>query len=206
MLDFTNYKSILCLDGDLPRVSFFNNNLPIIAADGAANQLMALGIKPELVIGDLDSIRPEHLEQLATFYHYDQNLCDFEKSLRYLHQKDLLPTIIVGLNGGFLDHVLNNINHFMDTNNVLYAPPIYGFTLVSHSAKALNLPFNSKISLLGIPSAKISTQGLKWDLNNAHLSFPGHNSCFNRSVTAEIEITVHEGAILMLIYEDTTVT
>ncbi len=52
LLDVSCYRSILCLDGALPDAAFFKLNLPIIAADGAANQLMQMGYRARMVIGD----------------------------------------------------------------------------------------------------------------------------------------------------------
>lgn len=202
MLNYQKYKSILCLSGELPGADFFAMDLPIIAADGATNQLMNLGITPQLVIGDLDSVLPEHLEKIPHHYHYDQNYCDFEKSLQHLQKMQLLPAIIVGVNGGFLDHILNNINHFLKADCVLYAPPIYGFAMQDKQIHKMELPFNTKISLLGIPSATITTKGLKWNLQQSNLTFPGVNSCFNRTAESAIEIEVHVGSLLILIYDE----
>ncbi len=127
MLDFKHYQSILCLNGDLPHPDFFNHQLPIIAADGAINRLAKMGIKPHMVIGDLDSAEPELLEQNPYLHLPSQETCDYQKCLAYLSQQQLLPTIVVGLNGGHLDHILNNINLFLDTDSLLYAPPIMVF-------------------------------------------------------------------------------
>lgn len=201
MLHFKDYKSILCLNGSLPKKNFFNHGLPIIAADGAANLLMKMGITPDLVIGDLDSLTPGNFKKLKTLHDPDQNTSDFQKSISYLAKNNLLPTVIVGINGGFIDHVLNNINHFIHSKSVLYAPPIYGYCMHAHEKKSFLLPFDTKVSLLGIPSAQVSSQGLKWELFENQFSFPGKNSCFNRSVTPEVKIEVQEGALLILIYE-----
>lgn len=202
MLNFKHYKSILCLDGDLPGADFFETDLPIVAADGAVNRLMQLNIRPSMVIGDLDSALPEHLKIIPSHYHYDQNFCDFEKALQYLERNQLLPAVIVGLSGGYLDHILNNVNHFLQSGCVFFAPPLYGFTVNEGSNKRLILPLNTKISLLGIPSAMVMTTGLKWNLYGDALAFPGKNSCFNRTLEREIKIQVHSGAILVLIYDE----
>ncbi len=199
-VNFNDYCSILCLDGDLPPADFFQTKLPIIAADGAANKLMKMGIEPMMVIGDLDSIEPHYREQLKTHHHYDQNFCDFEKSLSYLEAHDLLPSVIVGVNGGSLDHILNNINIFMRSNNFLYAPPLSGHVLRAGQQKSFLLPLHSKISMMGIPSALVSSVGLKWEMKEMTLSFPGKNSCFNQSAQAEVDLQVHEGSALVLIY------
>ena len=206
MLDLKDYKSILCLSGELPNADFFSTDLPIIAADGATNHLMQLGITPKIIIGDLDSVSPEYLKLIPSHYHYDQNFCDFEKSLQYLEKNKMLPAVIVGLNGGYLDHVLNNVNHFLQVGCVLFSPPIYGFALNEgkNKHKQLTFPLNTKISLLGIPDAIVTTKGLKWNLCDDQLTFPGKNSCFNRTQECEIEIQVHSGAVLILVYDEIT--
>jgi thiamine pyrophosphokinase len=202
LLDVSAYRSILCLDGALPEAAFFKMNLPVIAADGAANQLMRMGIEPSMVIGDLDSISPENRAILKTHYHFDQDFCDFQKSLQYLQSNQLLPAIIVGVNGGTLDHILNNVNIFMTSTNFLYAPPLMGMVMRPHQERELKLPLDTKISMLGIPSAVVTTRGLKWELANSHLSFPGHNSCFNRNTNENVSIKVDAGSLLILIYSE----
>ncbi|KTD05129.1 thiamine diphosphokinase [Fluoribacter gormanii] len=202
VINLSGYQSILCLNGELPDSSFFvAMNLPIIAADGAANSLFKLGIRPQLITGDLDSVRPTLLESHPFLHDRDQNSSDYQKALNYLKDNDLLPAIIVGMNGGHLDHILNNINIFMETNCLLYAPPIRGFVLNEQSRMKLSLPVQTKISLMGIPEATLSSIGLQWDLNDTHLSFPGKTSCFNRTLLPEIVLEVHHGSVLVLIYE-----
>lgn len=200
MINLEAYRSILCLDGTLPEPHFFQSKLPIIAADGAANTLLEMGIKPDIVIGDLDTFEPELHPSIKTFYHEDQNFCDYEKSLQYLKKHNLLPCVVVGVNGGYLDHILNNINIFLQYNLVFYAPPLYGELIKEYSTKTYNLPLYTKISLIGIPEATVSSQGLQWELTQANFSFPGKNSCFNRTTQEKIQITVHTGQVLALIY------
>lgn len=198
------YKSILCLSGTLPGESFFASGqakkLPIIACDGAINALHPLKIRPQIVLGDLDSANPEYLQGLQVLALPDQSKSDFQKGLEYLEQKKLLPSIILGLSGGFLDHILNNINIFFEGNNLFYSPPIVGFFLKTQNTTTFSLPINTKISIFGIPDALISTTGLKWDLDKAALSFPGKNSCLNRTAQEEISMTLFQGSVLVLIY------
>lgn len=202
VINLTGYRSILCLNGDLPGPSFFSTkNVPIIAADGAANHLFDLGVQPQLITGDLDSVHPDLLETYPFLHVADQSSSDYQKAMGYLKKNDLLPSIIVGINGGHLDHILNNINIFMETNCLLYAPPIKGFVLNEQSRINLALLPHTKISLIGIPIATLSSIGLQWELHNAQLSFPGTNSCFNRTLHPEIFLEVHQGSVLVLIYE-----
>ncbi len=199
--DLSLYRSVLCLNGILPEVSFFKElNLPIIAADGAADSLDELGLSPEIIIGDLDSVSPSIREQNKTLHNPDQSTNDYQKSLSYLKENNLLPSIVVGINGGHLDHVLNNINIFLETDSLLYAPPLIGFVLKPQTDQKLTLPLNTKISLIGIPFASVSSTGLKWELDHLSLAFPGTNSCFNRTQQSTIQLNVHQGSVLVLIY------
>lgn len=194
------YYSIIVLDGDIPEKSFFEAGLPIIAADGAMNALYRLGIKPKVVIGDLDSVDPMVLVDTDIIYKPDQNSCDFQKALAYAKEEHLLPAIIVGANGGYIDHVLNNINILLQQNCVFYSDPIAGHVVSSQQERVFSLVPNTKISLIGFPQASLSTQGLYWELQNDTLSFPGYSSCFNRTQSPEVSIKVHSGHVLILIY------
>jgi len=203
-IDFSLYRSILCLNGCLPEPSFFHRaNLPVIAADGAANQLIKSEIPFELIIGDLDSVDAGIRAHHPFLYCYDQNSNDFQKSLTYLDEKQLLPAVVVGVNGGYLDHILNNISIFLETNSLLYAPPLLGYVIKEESHQQLKLPLNTKLSLMGMPYAEVKTKGLFWELDKHQLSFPGTNSCFNRTIDPTIHISVVKGVALLLVYEKT---
>jgi thiamine pyrophosphokinase len=194
-----SYGSVLCLNGELPCVAFFKDlDLPVIALDGAANPLMDMGIEPSIVIGDLDSIKPEYLAVLKTLHKPDQNYSDFQKGMHYLKEHNLLPAIILGINGGHLDHILHNVNIFLDTESVCYAPPLVCYGL--KRAGRFKLPIHTKISLMGIPNAMVTTEGLKWELNSSILQFPGVNSTFNRTASEDVSIQVHRGNVLVMVY------
>jgi thiamine pyrophosphokinase len=195
------YKSILCLSGELPQKDFFETRqLPVIAADGAANKLHTLGITPHIVIGDLDSVDPSL--NVNRLHIHDQSRCDYEKSMEYLEQNGLLPTIILGSSGGDLDHILNNMSIFMlnGQGNLLYAPPLYG-AIFSNPQTQITLPIHTKVSMLGLPQARVVTQGLEWDLTGQKLYFPGFNACLNRSKSTKVHVQVLEGQILFLAHD-----
>jgi thiamine pyrophosphokinase len=196
---FSNIKSILCLDGDLPDSKFFSNDKVIIAADGAANKLKAIGINPDIIIGDLDSIKRINYPETKIIHLPDQNQTDFGKSIEYIKQNNLNPTMITGVSGGFIDHIFNNINIILDNDLFFYSEPIIGFTINEGIFKT-NLPINSKISLFGINEAKVKTKGLKWELDNEILTFPGKNSCSNRVAKENISIEITKGKVLVFIY------
>ncbi|WP_039950449.1 thiamine diphosphokinase, partial [Wolbachia pipientis] len=160
------YRSIVVLNGEIPDSSFFKQDIPVIAVDGGANKLLSIGVKPDLVIGDLDSINPNLRANLNTVYLPDQDYCDFSKAMAHLKTVKLLPSIVTGITGGAIDHILQNINFFLSTDSIFYmpSPPMVGYALQKGISYFSSLLKNIKISLLGIPKAQISTKGLQWEL------------------------------------------
>jgi thiamine pyrophosphokinase len=193
-----HYKSILCLNGDLPSKNFFNKSLPIIAADGAADKLHAMGINPDVVIGDLDSIK--NAEQFNLIHAPHQDESDFQKALKHIKECKLLPCLVLGAGGGFMDHVLFNIDVIMRNECIFYSPPIIGIPL--NKTVKFKLKLNSKVSIFAMPKVKISTSGLKWELNDSVLEFPGFNSLSNVNVKENFTVEVKEGKALLMAYVD----
>nr|WP_245800756.1 thiamine diphosphokinase [Wolbachia endosymbiont of Wuchereria bancrofti] len=152
-------------------------------------------MQPDLIIGDLDIINPNLRTSLNTVYLPDQNYCDFSKAVAHLIKAmKLLPSIMTGITGKAADYVLQNINIFLDTDSIFYTHslPVVGYTLqkgITH----FSLPRNTKISLLGITKAQISTKGLRWELHLSDPAFPGKNSCFNLSLNSKISVEVVSG-------------
>lgn len=94
----------------------FSGSPEIICADGGANILYPLGLTPELIIGDFDSIRPE-------VYEYYKNKCeikrhpvkkdrsDLEIIFDYISAREQAPPVVkvFGALGGRIDHQLGHL-------------------------------------------------------------------------------------------------
>ena len=197
IVDETAYRSVLCLDGDLPFGFLKQTSLPLIAADGAANVLVENGLEPSMIIGDCDSVRSELLGQYPHFCDRSQDTTDFEKVFDYLRKSDLLPTIVTGMNGGCLDRILANLGIFSGTDALFLSDTLIGFALTGKRTFAW--PIDTKVSLFGCPSGTVTSQGLKWELNRTVLIFGGFQSCSNRVQTSPIALDI-EGKILVFAY------
>ena len=188
---------ILCLDGELPSEKFLKSwKAPILACDGAAMTIPFA----DRVVGDMDSfqgIMDHRFQQIEC-----QNCTDFEKALSLVPDK---KTLVCGLEGGELDHVYKNLQTFS-----LYSrwQKLLGYVESKDSKKVLftcqntchfNAPLGGKISLFGAPECKISTQGLKWDMKGNILQNPHQCSSRNEVREPEIQVTVHEGQVLIMV-------
>lgn len=198
-MQWPEVRSILALDGNIADISQFN--LPVVAADGAANSLIARNIYPDLIIGDLDSVSESAKKACPCIHIPEQDTSDFQKALKVLQERDLLPAIVVGLNGGYIDHILYNVHVFASTECLFYDPPVVGF-MMHEESKVLHLPKETKISLIAVPEATVETTGLRWNLDSERLIFGKKSSCFNRTLEEESTITVSEGALLVMIYTE----
>jgi thiamine pyrophosphokinase len=87
----------------------------IIVCDGGVRHLQKLGIKPHVIIGDMDSIEPDQLTSYSAQgvqiikYPANKDFTDTELALDYA--LNLKPTAIYiwGALGGRLDHTLANV-------------------------------------------------------------------------------------------------
>jgi thiamine pyrophosphokinase len=194
-----HFRSIICLQGILPpKVVFEAIQLPVIAADGAYNLLEEMRIKVDAVVGDLDSVTAEIAPDVQKICIENQDLSDFQKALQYADETQRSPAIVFGMNGGCLDHVLHNAEIFSFANALSYSPPTLG--IMVRENRAFHFEKGTKISLFAMPSALVSSKGLFWELVNQKLNFPFFSSSFNRCKTDTLEITVHEGSVLMVVY------
>jgi len=211
MIDLSTYvnalKSILCLNGEIPSADFFMRKpeLPLIAADGAGHALINMGIIPDLIVGDLDSIDrsvvPTHTEIICIT---EQNSTDFEKCLRIIEARNLFPCLVYGATGKESDHALYNfkimadyaLRHTIIFHDSAYkAKEKYGVFVSDHLVGSLKI--GAKLSLLAFAPAIVSTKGLAWDLDQMTLS-PHVSSTRNAVQSNPVEITVHSGSALVL--------
>ncbi|MBS1562652.1 MAG: thiamine diphosphokinase [Bacteroidetes bacterium] len=204
-LRFTaSFDALICLNGSIPESDLFEHfaELPLIAADGAATALVANGIVPEFIVGDLDSIDAETLQRLEgladVIVEPDQDMNDFEKTLRFAEGQLWKRLLIVGMHGGDLEHTLNNWSVMMRFGRTLsltaldrgrYAVPLYASTAFP--------PVNDElISLIPQPHAHLTTEGLQWPLSNEALSLGGREGARNKAAADLVQITVHDGSLL----------
>jgi len=200
----TPFDAVICLNGDLPDTAVFEQlaDRPLIAADGAANLLVAAGIGPEFVVGDLDSVTPQTLERLEGLAELvaeaDQDTTDFEKSLRFAESQLWKNLLVIGMHGGDLEHTLNNWSVLMRHSRALqltaferdrYAIPVFESFTYEASPDEL-------LSLIPQPLATLTTSGLVWNLENEALELGTREGARNRAAESTVHVNVHTGSLL----------
>jgi thiamine pyrophosphokinase len=85
----------------------------VVAADGGANIARRYGIKPDIIIGDLDSVSRATLRFFLSstiLYVSRQDNTDLEKALDLLAARNIREVVIIGGTGKRIDFTLANLS------------------------------------------------------------------------------------------------
>ncbi len=147
----------------------------LICCDGAADKLIAEGMVPHVIVGDMDSVSDEVRVQYTSIMIQsdDQENNDLTKAVHYCIEKRYSSVTILGATGMREDHTLGNISLMLD-----YYPRIevqiisdYGVFSLLHNGEQYASFVGEKISIFSIDSkVRVSSTGLKYPLNKLQLS------------------------------------
>jgi thiamine pyrophosphokinase len=202
------YKSVIALNGfiNLEMIHLLNKTIPVLAADGAALKLSRLGITPAYIVGDKDSYEGE---SSCFILAEDQNYTDFEKTILFARRNQLMPALIVGVNGGEIDHILGNIMAILkhaEGQDLFFLDAYesgeemrYKLGIPVTQELCLQLPKNTLVSMIATEETCLSTQGLCWEFASSHIYPQGILPIRNVTVSPEIVVTVHKGKVLLIV-------
>ncbi len=170
----------------------------IVAADGGAGVVLATGAVPEAIIGDMDSLDPKARAAFADrLYHIaEQETTDFEKCLARI----AAPLVIgVGFLGGRMDHSLASLNVLARHRDraVILLNEADVCCMVPAGGMRLSLPVGARLSLLPLGSARLWTEGLRWNVDGAEMTPDGFISISNESA-GKVRIRA-EGPMLLAV-------
>jgi thiamine pyrophosphokinase len=178
-----------------------------IAADGGLRHMRKLGLIPNLVIGDLDSITENDLEwilknQIETRkFPQEKDQTDLELALQAAVERGGDPIIVVGALGGRIDLTLTNIY-------LLLMPELQGVDirfddgheevfLIQNHAEVRGKKGDT-VSLLPLlsPVTGINTEGLRYALCDEILFPERSRGVSNEMVSYKVKISLRSGLLL----------
>ncbi len=203
-------KCIIIANGKSPTksvVNYFINKgfTTIICADGGANSAKKIGITPDYIIGDLDSVSTRTLKYFdgkSNIIKYNrQNDTDVEKSLKFAIEKKFNEVVLFGVTGDRLDHTICNLGIVIKFFNKIkislvsersYLKPI-------NTSSSIQSRIGETISLYAFDKkTKITSTGLKYKLNNLALPFGVKESTSNVSTKNKIQLNVKGGIVFII--------
>ena len=152
----------------------------LVAADSGADAALAAGLEPVLVVGDMDSIRPETRAQLGARIHEiaEQDTTDFDKVLRSVEA----PLMIgVGFLGARLDHELAAMAVLARSPRrcVLIGP--HDVVFAAPQAVTLDLAPGTRVSLFPMRRLAGWSEGLRWPIDGIDFAPEGPTGTSNQA-------------------------
>ena len=176
-----------------------------ICADGGANSAKQLGITPDYIIGDLDSISAKSLiyykNKSKIIRIKRQNDTDIEKCLKFAIRKGIKEAIMTGVTGDRLDHTFCNLGivlKFFDKIGIKIIAEKSLLTAYTGNAKIKTIP-GEIVSLYGFNErTKITSKGLKYPLNKVSLPFGKKESTSNVALSNLVNLKITGGIIFVI--------
>ena len=171
---------------------------PIVAADGGAEVCAALGLTPDAIIGDLDSLSdPDAWRARGVAVHHipEQVSTDFEKCVTHI---DAPLILALGFTGARVDHTLA----VMNTVARLGPRPliVVGSQDVIWAMSAetrLTLDAGEVVSLFPMRGVRdLHSVGLKWPIDGLDFAPMGFSGTSNESLGGTVEITLDRTGML----------
>ncbi len=194
----------LVLNGEIDKTWLYHalsEESDVYCTDGAFNILSELGIRPEKVLGDMDSIDDNLRYAVQSVILPNQDYTDFEKAIIYLkHSYKSLK--IYGASGGETDHFLGNLSvakKYCDAIDLQFHDPLQYYFFAKKKTK-LNDIKDKNISIIPFPMMKsVSSSGLKYPLLNQNLFLGGAISVRNLAIRDKVTITYEEGSGVIVV-------
>jgi len=181
----------------------------LIAADGGAKHLRKMGLVPEVLIGDLDSMPLREVSRLETLgtkvirFLVEKNETDLELALDYALDQKHSEILILAPFGGRLDQTLGNIS-------LLLRPDLKGIDIRMDDGHEAIILIRDQATLEGTPGDTISLlpfggdvkgvtiEGLYYPLTGETLFLQETRGISNRMITKTVKIRVMDGLLLCI--------
>lgn len=206
-------RVLIFANGDLAEVNSLRRLLQpdtlLVAADGGLRHMRRLGLKPDRVIGDMDSLSAAELAQLEAEgialerHPRDKDATDLELALRWAAENGCRQVRVAAALGGRLDQTLGNI--------ALLAHPAFAEfdlrlddgleeVLVIRRRAVIEGAGGDRVSLLpyGSPAEAVTTQGLKYPLRSETLNLHQTRGISNLMLGSRAEINLRSGLLICI--------
>lgn len=208
-------KGLLIANGEIRQKEFYQERMKtekydlIVCADGGANNAYALGLMPQVIVGDMDSIKTDvraYYENQGVDFHIlppAKDETDTEMALDYLLKAGCSSIDLFGCLGGRSDHAIGNIYllvelakkgakaRLVDEHNTLR---------VLLESETIDTKPGETISLIPLTEMveEITLEGMTYPLNKETLYMGYSRGISNVALGDSISIRFSKGILLMV--------
>lgn len=185
----------------------------VVAADSGLHLAVALGVRVDVVIGDMDSVEPRLLDRaeldgaVIVRHPADKDETDLDLALELVLDRGPGDVTVVGADGGRMDHLIGGAL-------TLAASRFSALRIEAWFGGARLVPVHDTRELWGRPGAVVSlvpvggaavgvsTDGLRWPLDDAVLE-PGTSwGLSNEFLGTVAHVQVDDGCVVAIIPEE----
>ena len=184
----------------------------VIAADGGAASLDRLGVRPHVLVGDLDSIEEELVTRLEAAgtrverHPADKDASDTELAVGAALDAGATDVVLLGATGGArLDHELANLLLLADRELArVEISAVRGgarvMALHAGTSRALSGGAGDLVTLLpvGGDAGGVTTTGLRWPLAGATLTLGRSRGLSNEVISPPASVALDSGVLLVI--------
>lgn len=212
---FANGVAQHSADNDLALHALLDANDVICCADGGVAHALAMGLTPQVLIGDHDSIVPEVLAQLQSAgteiitHPKNKDKTDLHLAIDWAVAQGAAEVMLVTALGGRLDQLLANVL-LMTRSDYAYTHLTlvevfegliqWACVLHAHDAFELHGAVGDGLSLIPVSPMveSVCLKGVQWPLRNHTLALGDTTGISNVFAKTKVKIEIGEGELLVI--------
>lgn len=165
----------------------------VIAADGAADRLLDIGVSPTIIIGDMDGMTRDPGD-LQVIRDEDPGSTDCDKLLRWVRQQGHTNLTMVNIEGDLLDHMVSSLSSCVAFRRTVRIALRRGIGWVFTGSLQINMDPGARISLLPLTTCTgVRLHGVQWPLDHADMEPGGRVSISNSATDGFVQACVSRG-------------
>ena len=197
MNDYHQIEAVILANGDYPSnekpLQILEEAPIVVCCDGGANEYIAKGHLPNIIIGDGDSLSEENRLKHASLLHHipDQETNDQTKAVQYLLAQGKRNIAIVGATGKREDHTIGNVSllmEYMRMGAVVRSYTDYGVFIPCKDTCTFNCNIGQQVSIFNFTAKNLQSEGLVYPIYDFTSWWQGTlNECTDTKFTIKAE-------------------
>lgn len=176
----------------------------VIAADGGVKALERLGIVPDLVMGDFDSLGYIPAGNNVIVHPVEKDETDMMLAISKAMEMGFYKIIIYGGTGGRIDHTIANLQTMLDTSrkgvSITMIDGKNEYYMLTNGTLSIsgNVGQGFSVFAFGSQAKGVTINGGKYEAQNVILQPNNPLAVSNSFVDSLVEISVSDGSLLVI--------
>ncbi len=175
----------------------------IVCADGGANLARKLRIRPDVILGDMDSVLPAakaYFRGVPFLLIPDQESTDLEKAIDFCIRRHIVSAHLIAVTGDRLDHTTGSLGCFkrFGARIALTISDTAGTVSMIRGSVTIAARRGERLSLIPLERCTgVTTRNLAYPLRNETLELGVREGISNEVTAGRVGISVRSGILLL---------